>query len=154
MSKRGTKEFWLLYPWLMTDEGFKKREQDVPGYLDAVYILASEEVKHSDAPPSDPAEGPKRDGGNKAATQFRHCSTTLDETQGTFHEALRKSKHKENECWLNTLYDFYADSLLRESKAKCKIERQDILSVLGKTGASVRNLAMRPILSHRLMMEE
>ena len=138
MTRRGTKEFRLLYPWLMTDEDFRKREHDVPGYLDGVYILKVSPVNHANAQPRDPLEGPKRDGGNKVAIQYRYCSTTLDETQETFHEALRKANHRENECWINTLYDFYADSLMRASKAKCKIQRQDVLDVLGKTEENIK----------------
>ena len=39
LTARGTNEFKLLYRICMTDDDFKKRELQAPGYLDGIYIL-------------------------------------------------------------------------------------------------------------------
>ena len=70
--------------------------------------------------------------------QYKYCLTIVDEKQKTFRGALRRSlKHKENECWLNTLYDYYGKTLLSKSKAKNKITRETILEVLGRTEENI-----------------
>ena len=65
--------------------------------------------------------------------------------EDTFMEAIRNKNHTENECWINSIYDFYKDTLLSENKRK-QITRATILNDIGMTedtikhGISVNNI--------------
>jgi hypothetical protein len=146
LTERGTKEFRWLYPILMKDKDFAKREMEYPGYLDAIYLLDWTDVGRMnkegevvrDYLHRDPAEARKRAAGEKVAIQFRYCSNQLDLNQETFRDALRKGNHHESECWINTLYDNYGQTLLRPEKKKNLITRQKILKVLGRTEEDIK----------------
>ena len=89
---------------------FKERELKAPGYLDGIYILqwtATCEVEKDDdkATAIHPRDTRKRASGDKVAIQFKYCSHQLGLSKRTFRDALHKSKHHVNECWINTLYD-------------------------------------------------
>ncbi|MFM7979523.1 MAG: hypothetical protein ACKPKO_09430, partial [Candidatus Fonsibacter sp.] len=60
----------------------------------------------------------KRAYGNKVAIQFKYCSHQLDLSKRTFREALQKGNHHVIECWINTLYDNYEQTLLRSDKKR------------------------------------
>ena len=49
-----------------------------------------------------------------------------------------KGNHHESECWINTLYDNYGQTLLRPEKKKNLITRQKILKVLGRTEEDIK----------------
>jgi hypothetical protein len=53
-------------------------------------------------------------------------------------EAIQKSHYRENECWINALYDHYSDNLLRDNKRRNYISRQSILDLLGKTEETIK----------------
>ena len=99
LTERGTKEFRWLYPILMKDKDFAKREMEYPGYLDAVYLLDWTDVgrmnKEGEAVRGfshrDPAEVRKRAAGEKVAIQFRYCSNTLDLNQETFRDEIGRA---------------------------------------------------------------
>ncbi|MFM7979241.1 MAG: hypothetical protein ACKPKO_07990, partial [Candidatus Fonsibacter sp.] len=61
--------------------------------------------------PADPEETPKRASGDKVAIQFKYCSHQLDQSNMTFREALNIGNHHGIECWINTLYDNYEQTL-------------------------------------------
>ena len=44
----------------------------------------------------------------------------------------------ENECWINTLYDFYGDNLLSQDKKRNVITRDIILETLGRTEDNIK----------------
>ena len=52
--------------------------------------------------------------------------------------AIKNNKYVENECWINSIYDFYHDTLLRPDKKKNMITRQTILEVLGRTEEDIK----------------
>ena len=58
--------------------------------------------------------------------------------EDTFMEAIRNKNHTENECWINTIYDFYKDTLLSENKRK-QITRATILNDIGMTEDTIKN---------------
>ena len=91
-----------------------------------------------DGAAADPEESPKRAAGEKVTIQFKYCSHQLDLSKTTFREALRKGNHHVSECWINTLYDNYEQTLLRSDKRKNLITRETILEVLGRTEANIK----------------
>ncbi len=52
-----------------------------------------------------------------------------------------------SECWINTLYDNYEQTLLRSDKQKNLITRETILEVLGRTEEDIKDgLTIKEIL--------
>ena len=139
LTTRGTNEFKLLYHICMTDDNFKKRELDAPGYLDGIYVLDWSATSAKRAAPADPKETRKRASGDKVAIQFKYCSTQLDLSKRTFREALRKSSHHVSEPCINTVYDNYEQTLLRTEKKRNLITRETILDVLGRTEEDIKD---------------
>ena len=76
----------------------------------------------------------------KQSIYNRYVSTTvLDITKDTLQEAINKyNNHIKNECWINTLYDFYKDSLLSPDKKRSVIIREIILQIIGKTEDNIK----------------
>ena len=52
----------------------------------------------------------------------------------TFKEALGKQNYAKDECFINSIYDFYHDSVLKTDKKRSVITRASILKTIGKTG--------------------
>ena len=88
--------------------------------------------------PANPEETPKRAAGNKVAIQFKYCSHQLDLSKRTFREALHKGNHHVSECWINTLYDKYEQTLLRSDKKKNLVTMETMCEVLGKTEEDIK----------------
>ena len=44
-----------------------------------------------------------------------------------------KDTYKDNECWINTIRDFYGDTLMDEKKNRNVLTRAILLSIIGKT---------------------
>ena len=101
----------------MTDK-FEELEIAAPSYLDGIYVLDWSAMSVKRATAADPKEACKRASGDKVAIQFKYCSTELGLSKRTFREALQKSNHHDNECWINTLYDNYEQTLLRAEKKR------------------------------------
>ena len=78
-----------------------------------------------------------RDGG-KYSIYYKYIETHVDMAEDTFMEAIRNKNHTENECWINTIYDFYKDTLLAENKRK-QITRATILNDIGMTEDTIKN---------------
>ena len=66
-----------------------------------------------------------------------------------FKDAVKKRDHIENECWINTLLDHYADSLMRHKRGKLaeNLTREAILKLIRKSdeefktrGASISDM--------------
>ncbi len=51
----------------------------------------------------------------------------------TFKQAISKQNYAKDECFLNTLYDFYRDNLLKADGKRNPITRESILKTIGKT---------------------
>jgi hypothetical protein len=76
---------------------------------------------------------------DKVTITYRYCSNVLDLTKDTFAEAIKNERYVKNECFINSLYDFYGDRLLDPRRAqRYRISREDILKLLGKTEESVK----------------
>ena len=80
----------------------------------------------------------KKKTGEKMTIAYRYCSNTLDLSADTFQEAMKLNNYVKNECWFNSIYDFYGDKLLRENKQQNKLRREDILKLLNQTEESIK----------------
>ena len=41
-------------------------------------------------------------------------------------EAMKKEHYRDQECWINTITDFYGDTLMNDKKQKCVNKRETI----------------------------
>jgi len=119
-------------------------------YLMSIYEIAKEEEEH------DPKKKKTKDG-ERISAYYRFTTTTLDLEASTFAEAISKSNYVKDECFLNSIYDFYRDSLLRSDKSRNVITRASILQTLGKTEQNVKDgLSIQDVLpffeKHRLQL--
>jgi hypothetical protein len=55
--------------------------------------------------------------GDKVAINYKYCCNVLDMTKETFAEAIQQKRYRQNECFVNALYDFYGDKLLDPKRA-------------------------------------
>jgi len=56
----------------------------------------------------------------------------------TFKEAIENNNYTKNECWLNSISDFYGDNLLSDKRRK-HITRETILNDIGMTEETIKN---------------
>ncbi len=54
----------------------------------------------------------------KLAAYYRYTTTELDLDATTFKDAISKGNYQKNECFINSIYDFYGDNLMRADKTK------------------------------------
>jgi hypothetical protein len=76
--------------------------------------------------------------GDKIAAYCRYTTTELDLTASTFKDAIAKTNYVKNECFLDSIYDFYKDSLLSATKQRNVITREVLLKTIGKTEDEVK----------------
>ncbi len=137
LTEKGKAGWRDLYKICMTDDSFRNRELMAPGYVEAIMVLGVD--KDYVGPVVDPAEQPMATAGDKVTITYRYCSNVLDLTKDTFAEAIKNERYVKNECFINSLYDFYGDRLLDPRRAqRYRISREDILKLLGKTEESVK----------------
>ena len=86
----------------------------------------------------------------------KYIDTVLNLEADTLKEALDNKTYVKNECWINTLYDYYKDDLLNLEKSKryC-ITKAMILETIGKTEENIKQgvsvLEIQPFFEkHRL----
>jgi len=121
----------------MTDDEFKDRVKHDHEYITALYIL--ELRSYDNVEPVNPAKVPKR-AGNKSNICYKYCSTSLDLTKNTFRQALEKKNYRRNECWLNTLYDHYHDTLLNPNRSqRYVVTREKILNIINRTEETIKD---------------
>ena len=138
VEKKNQKQWKTMYKLCMTDFDFKNRETLAPGYVQAIMVLRYTEDR--DGPVANPADAAMAAAGDKMTINYRYCCNQLDLAKDTFAEAMQNNLYKSNECWINTIYDFYGETLLDPNKhQRYRIERKDILQILGKTEENVKD---------------
>ena len=83
-------------------------------YLRALYVLGSKDMGTSGSSYA-PTSSLNRDT-EKVAAYYRYTTTDIDLDADTFKEAISKGKYKKGECFINSIYDFYGDNLMRPDK--------------------------------------
>ena len=123
-------------------------------YLAAVYVM-NVRPSHTQINTSFIPKKAKNKYGDKIATHHRFATTELDLEAHTFKDAIAKGNYVRDECFVNSIYDFYADDLLRADKKRNVITRTSILATIGKTEENVKEgLSIEDVLpffkKHRL----
>ena len=83
-----------------------------------------------------------------------YIQTPLDPEFETFKEAINVKHYKENECWFNTITDWYKDTLMGEKRReKNRLTQESMLKLMNKTeddfktnGASIQDMV--PVFEH------
>ena len=135
VGKARNKEWKQLCRICMTDTSFKNREQVAHGYLDAIMVLSYD--KKPEIAGVAPLTTRKRSD-DKLMIQYCYASNQIDVAQDTLEKAMKKDKYVKHDCWLNSVYDFYHDSLLKTDKKRSMITRETILQVLDRTGDNIK----------------
>jgi hypothetical protein len=136
IAKKERQKLRFTIKVFQTDRIFQERITLAPDYLDGVYILDLR--TYDNVEPVNPAKVPKR-AGDKNHICYKYYSTPLDLTKNTFRQALEKKNYKRNECWLNTIYDHYCDSLLSPNRSqRYIITREKILNIIGRTEENIQ----------------
>jgi hypothetical protein len=130
-------DFDRMVTILSTDNDFEERMKKAAGYLRGFYILGLR--THENVEPVNPTKMPKR-AGNTRNICYKYCSTPLDLTRNTFRQALENKNYKRNECWLNTIYDHYHDSLLDPNRSqRYAVTREKILNIINRTEDNIQD---------------
>ena len=97
-------------------------------YLEAIYVmnLTASNLNDSKRLEFDPKRV-KNKSGDKIAAYYRYTTTELDLTADTFKDAIAKTHYVKDECFLNSIYDFYKDNLLSATKQRNVITRGILL---------------------------
>ena len=121
---------------LRTDKEFQRmtEHETFYNYIDAIRIEKID-LLESDDIDYDVFADELRDAKHNVSIYHRYIQTELNPDCLTLKEALKKNNHIENECWINTLTDHYADTLMREKKAHNgkQLTREKILKIINKT---------------------
>ena len=106
-------------------------------YIVGIYIKRIHDVNLGEVPVYDRRTARQRDT-TKISRRFSYLTTELDLSKDTFKEAIQYKQYIQNECWINTLYDFDGDNLLSQDKKRNFISRSMILEIIGKTEDNVK----------------
>ena len=121
---------------LRTDKEFQRmtEHETFYNYIDAIRIEKID-LLESDDIDYDVFADELRDAKHNVSIYHRYIQTELNPDCLTLKEALKKNNHIENECWINTLTDHYADTLMRDKKAHNakNLTRDEILKIINKT---------------------
>ena len=121
---------------LRTDKEFQRMTEHETffSYIDAIRIEKIDLLEGDDID-YDVFADELRDAKHNVSIYHKYIQTELNPDCLTLKEALKKNKHIENECWINTLTDHYADTLMRDKKAHNakNLTRDEILKIINKT---------------------
>jgi len=120
----------------LTDEDFKKFFGDKEHYLIAFKIKSVDQIESSKSRHK-PLEKKLKDG-HKVSMNNKYMNTFVDTNFDAFVEAIAKKNHIKNECWLNSIVDVYADTLM-SNKRKERVDRNKILQIIDKTEETIKN---------------
>ncbi len=123
--------FYRLKFLLLTDDSFRAEVGYAEGYIDCIKVNYTERVDNADA--FKPQDEDLTNTVN-VSMYHRYIQTPLDPQYETFKEAIKVEHYVKNECWFNTLTDYYKDTLMGDHKReKNKLTKEVILKIINKT---------------------
>ena len=127
---------------LRTDNEFKKLTDNATcyNYIDAIRIEQIDLLEGDDID-FDVFADELTDAKHNVSIYHRYIQTEVQPDCLTLKDTLKKTGHIENECWINTLTDHYADTLMREKRGNLakNLTRDEILKIINKTDADFKN---------------
>ena len=143
--------FFKLYETLQTDRDAYDELEFHKSYIDCIKLLSVERVdEETDFAP----EKEKLKNTANLSMYNIYIQTPLDPEFETFKEAIQVKHYKENECWFNTITDWYKDTLMGEKRReKNRLTKESMLKLMNKTeedfktnGASIQDMV--PVFEH------
>ena len=132
-------EFLDMSYVLRTDPWMKQAHSDWgENYICGILITKIKKVNMNEVPDYDRTSSLARDT-SKISTYYNYISTELDLSKTTFEKAIKVDQYAKDECWINTIYDFYGDNLLSCDKKRNVITREIILEIIGKTEDTIKS---------------
>ena len=126
---------------LRTDKEFKRMtdNENFYNYIDAIRIEQID-LLESDDIDYDVFADELTDAKHNVSIYHSYIQTEVQPDCLTLKEALKKKGHIENECWINTLTDHYANTLMRQKRGKLakNLTRDEILKIINKTDADFK----------------
>ena len=120
---------------MRTDKEFDRMfSGEMINYVDLIRLESAELIDESDANYDVFAD--ELTNFNYKRECYHGCiSTEVDADCLKFKEAIKNDKHIENECWINTLIDHYANTLMRTKRGKLakNLTRDKIIEIINKT---------------------
>ena len=120
---------------LRTDPEFRKMTNtEFYNYIDAIRIESVEEIDE-DVAEYDIFEEELTDGKHNVSIFHSYIQTELNPDCVTLKEALTRGQDIPNECWINTLRDHYADTLMKQKRGSLakNMTREKILQIINKS---------------------
>ena len=141
-------KFHKMVAVMRSDPAFEKfTDGQVYKYLDCIKIESADLVDE-DAVDYDIFGDELTDAKHNISIHHRYIQTELNPDCLTLKEAVAKGTHIENECWINTLMEHYANTLMRHKRTKKNnLTRERILEIINKSdedfkkhGASINQM--------------
>ena len=132
------KNEWKQIIYIMeTDDKFKIYYQLRESYINAIYIGRVERIKKRRSL-YNPLDENLRDA-TKQSIYYRYIETNVYMNADTFKEAIENKNYIENECWINTLMDYYGETILSPDRAlRYRITREKLLDILNVNEETIK----------------
>ena len=138
-DKKDKNDCKALYEICDTDPNFHNRERNAPGYLEGIMVLSADmKPAEGGVAPITTRKRATEEDGEVSMLNHRYVTNRLDISRCTFKEAMTRENYIKNECWINAIYEFYGDNLLRADKTKSRVTRKDVIQILGRTEESIK----------------
>ena len=136
--REDNRENWkAIIKILKTDQDFKNWYDSAGGYINAVYIKDYDSLDHK----ADREYSPLDEGLHsvtKLSINYKYVETKIDMSANTFLEAIVNKNYIRDECWINTIVDFYGDNIISDKKRN-RVTRETILQDIGMSEEDIQN---------------
>ena len=138
-------EFYDTLNLLTTDEDFNEVYREMTEFyndIECVKILSVERMNKNGEKFNILTEN-LRDATN-VSMHHKYLHTPIKMSEGTIQKAIKKGNYIENECWINSLTDFYSDTIMNE-RTRNRLTRENIIEIIGRenfseTGATITEM--------------
>ena len=140
-------EYTTIIELLKSDEEFEQWLQVFESYgypnpIDAIKIT-DVELMSEDGEKYNIITENLRDAVN-VSIYHRYVHTPIAQNADTLKEAISKGHYIDNECWINLLTDYYADTIMNERTRK-RLTREKVIEIIGRDdfsqkGASIQEM--------------
>jgi hypothetical protein len=131
-----TRQFKKGMNIFMTNKDFKETWQHKPGYIVAFKIVSYETIGDTDKE-YNPLDADLMDASN-VSCNFNYMETNVDLDKKTFMESIKNKKYRDSECWINSITDFYGETLMNTDRKRNVLTRAKLLTILNKTEGTVK----------------
>ena len=99
---------------LLSNDAFSEFFEKTQGYVKAVYVKSAEHIPKTKKKYN--VEKEKLKDTTHVSINYKYIETNVDMSFNTLKEAIENKDYIKDECWLNSIYDFYKDILLKDKK--------------------------------------